>query len=131
MAVTMVTASTMMGLGSSSLSPSRTSLSSGFVKPIVVDDPLRQVKAYGGRGSREDDGGDGKGLSWKLPVLGTQQLGKVGPAFGLGTSCDLGFDIGLLGCARFGPGISGLQVVLSLGAGCGVCLGFGVAIQKE
>ncbi|KAM2693640.1 hypothetical protein EV2_007790 [Malus domestica] len=49
MAVTMVTASTMMGLGSSSLSPSRTSLSSGFVKPIVVDDPLRQVKAYGGR----------------------------------------------------------------------------------
>ncbi|KAM1714641.1 hypothetical protein ACFX12_025217 [Malus domestica] len=49
MATTMATASTVMGLLNSSLLPSRTSLSSGFVKPIVVDDPLRQVKASGGR----------------------------------------------------------------------------------
>ncbi|CAN6692071.1 unnamed protein product [Malus baccata var. baccata] len=49
MAATMATASTVMGLGSSSLSPSRTCLSSGFVKPIVVGNPLRQVRASGGR----------------------------------------------------------------------------------
>ncbi|KAM1513618.1 hypothetical protein ACFX1Z_025024 [Malus domestica] len=45
----MATASTVVGLGNSSLLPSRISLSSGFVKPIVVDNPLRQVKAFGGR----------------------------------------------------------------------------------
>ncbi|TQD73096.1 hypothetical protein C1H46_041366 [Malus baccata] len=49
MAATMATASTVTGLGSSSLSPSRTCLSSGFVKPIVVGNPLRQVRASGGR----------------------------------------------------------------------------------
>ncbi|RXH83372.1 hypothetical protein DVH24_005625 [Malus domestica] len=49
MAATMATASTVMGLGSSSLSPSRTCLSSGFVKPIVVGNPLRQDRASGGR----------------------------------------------------------------------------------
>ncbi|KAM2957955.1 hypothetical protein FF2_024872 [Malus domestica] len=114
MVATMATASTVMGLGNSSLLPSRISLFSGFVKPIVVDDPLRQVKASGGRGSIEDDGGDGKG-----------------PTFGLGAGCDLGLDIGLLSYAGFGPEIPGLQVGLSLGAGYGVGLGFGVAIQKE
>ncbi|KAM1077975.1 hypothetical protein ACFX15_024595 [Malus domestica] len=141
MVATMATASTVMGLGNSSLLPSRISLFSGFVKPIVVDDPLRQVKASGGRftcsfqkywlrrdlnrrenefgmmgsrGSIEDDGGDGKGST-----------------FGLGAGCDLGLDIGLLSYAGFGPGIPGLQVGLSLGVGFGVGLRFGVAIQKE
>ncbi|XP_068320801.1 uncharacterized protein [Pyrus communis] len=84
----------------------------------------------GSRGSREDDGGAGKGLLWKLPILRTQQLGKVGPAFGLGAGCGLGFGIGLLGGAGFGPGIPGLQVGFGLGAGCGVGLGFGYGVGR-
>ncbi|XP_009370657.3 glycine-rich cell wall structural protein 1 [Pyrus x bretschneideri] len=84
----------------------------------------------GSRGSREDDGGEGKGWLWKLPVLKSQQLGKVGPAFGLGVGCGVGFGIGLLGGAGFGPGIPGLQVGFGLGAGCGVGLGFGYGVGK-
>ncbi|KAM1242615.1 hypothetical protein ACFX2G_034953 [Malus domestica] len=68
----------------------------------------------GSGGSREDDGENEKGLLWKLPILGTQQLGKVGPAFGLDGGCGLGFGIGFLGGAGFGPGIPGLQVGLGL-----------------
>uniref|UniRef100_A0A5B7CD93 Photosystem I subunit O n=1 Tax=Davidia involucrata TaxID=16924 RepID=A0A5B7CD93_DAVIN len=57
MAATMATASTIIGLGSSSLSsPSRisspkpTSLSSGFLKsPVTARNPLRQAHASGGK----------------------------------------------------------------------------------
>ncbi|XP_008229763.1 PREDICTED: photosystem I subunit O [Prunus mume] len=49
MAANMATASTVIGLSSSSLSPKRTCLSSGFVKPTAVGNPLRQARASGGR----------------------------------------------------------------------------------
>ncbi|KAM1175211.1 uncharacterized protein LOC126601999 [Malus sylvestris] len=77
------------------------------------------------RESRENDEEDGKGLSWKLPILGTQGL-----AFGLGAGCGLGFGICFLGDAGFGPGIPGLQVGLGLGVGCGVGLGFSYDVEK-
>lgn len=38
-----------------------------------------------------------KGLIWKLPQLKFKEVGKVGPAFGLGAGCGLGFGIGLVG----------------------------------
>lgn len=44
-----------------------------------------------------DQGGELKGLAWKLPHVNSKQLGKLGPAFGLGAGCGLGFGIGLLG----------------------------------
>lgn len=43
------------------------------------------------------NGDDEKGLLWKLPVLKSNNLGKVGPGFGIGAGCGLGFGIGLLG----------------------------------
>lgn len=38
-----------------------------------------------------------KGLLWKLPPLKSNQLGKLGPAFGIGAGCGVGFAFGLLG----------------------------------
>ncbi|KAL6268891.1 hypothetical protein ACE6H2_025802 [Prunus campanulata] len=84
----------------------------------------------GGRDREERDEEEGKGLLWKLPVIKTPQLGKVGPAFGVGVGCGLGFGVGLLGGLGFGPGIPGLQVGFGLGAGCGVGLGFGYGVGK-
>ncbi|KAG2710052.1 hypothetical protein I3843_04G006800 [Carya illinoinensis] len=72
-----------------------------------------------------DQGGELKGLAWKLPHVNSKQLGKLGPAFGLGAGCGLGFGIGLLGGVGLGPGIPGLQVGIGFGAGCGIGLGFG------
>lgn len=80
-----------------------------------------------GRGEEEDEE---KGLMWKLPKLKSKQLGKVGPAFGLGAGCGLGFGIGLLGGAGFGPGFPGLQVGVGFGAGCGVGIGFGYGMGR-
>jgi hypothetical protein len=74
-------------------------------------------------GIRRDD--DPKGLLWKLPELNSNQLGKLGPAFGVGAGCGLGLGIGVLGGMGFGPGIPGMQVGFGVGAGCGVGLGFG------
>lgn len=71
-----------------------------------------------------------KGLIWKLPQLKLKEVGKVGPAFGLGAGCGLGFGIGLVGGAGFGPGIPGLQVGFGFGAGCGVGLGFGYGVGR-
>ncbi|KAJ7975561.1 glycine-rich protein [Quillaja saponaria] len=71
-----------------------------------------------------------KGLLWKLPVLKTRNLGKMGPAFGVGAGCGVGFGVGLLGGAGFGPGIPGLQVGFGFGAGCGVGIGFGYGVGK-
>lgn len=71
-----------------------------------------------------------KGLLWKLPVVRTKQLGKVGPAFGVGTGCGIGFGVGLIGGTGFGPGFPGLQLGFGFGAGCGVGLGFGYGIGR-
>ncbi|KAK7268964.1 hypothetical protein RIF29_21676 [Crotalaria pallida] len=80
--------------------------------------------------SNGSDGGEKKGLVWKLPELKSNDFGKVGPAFGLGAGCGLGFGVGLLGGVGFGPGIPGFQVGVGLGAGCGVGLGFGYGVGK-
>ncbi|PON95131.1 glycine-rich protein [Trema orientale] len=80
-----------------------------------------------GREEREE--GE-KGLLWKLPVVKSKQLGKLGPAFGLGAGCGFGFGIGLLGGAGFGPGIPGLQLGVGIGVGCGVGVGFGYGLGR-
>ncbi|XP_052200798.1 uncharacterized protein LOC127807177 isoform X2 [Diospyros lotus] len=69
-----------------------------------------------------------KGLLWKLPAIKTKQLGKLGPAFGIGAGCGFGFGIGLIG--GFGPGIPGLQLGFGLGAGCGIGLGLGYGMGR-
>ncbi|XP_057793861.1 uncharacterized protein LOC131010377 [Salvia miltiorrhiza] len=71
-----------------------------------------------------------KGLLWKLPPLKSNQLGKLGPAFGIGAGCGFGFAFGLLGGAGFGPGIPGLQLGFGFGAGCGVGVGFGYGVGR-
>ena len=78
------------------------------------------------------NGGDGseKGLLWKLPVLKSKQLGRLGPGFGLGAGCGFGLGVGLIGGAGFGPGIPGLQLGIGFGAGCGVGFGFGYGVGR-
>lgn len=46
---------------------------------------------YGGRNQDE------KGLIWKLPVLKSEHLGRLGPAFGVGAGCGFGLAFGLIG----------------------------------
>lgn len=46
---------------------------------------------YGGRNQGE------KGLIWQLPVLKSEYLGRVGPAFGVGAGCGFGLALGLIG----------------------------------
>ncbi|KAF6139600.1 hypothetical protein GIB67_033604 [Kingdonia uniflora] len=80
----------------------------------------------GGGGGGESRLNDGvKGFLWKLPVVKSKQLGKLGPGFGLGAGCGIGLGFGLIGGAGIGPGIPGLQFGFGLGAGCGVGIGFG------
>lgn len=56
------------------------------------------------KGRKEgEEGEEEKGLVWKLPQLKSKQLGKLGPAFGIGAGCGLGFGIGLLGGTRLSP----------------------------
>jgi len=55
------------------------------------------------------NGDDDKGLLWKLPVIKSDQLGKVGPAFGIGAGCGLGFGAGLLGGSLLNPTLHLLQ----------------------
>lgn len=44
------------------------------------------------------DGDDeDKALIWKLPVIKSKDLGKLGPAFGYGVGCGFGLGVGLLG----------------------------------
>ncbi|CAL0328662.1 unnamed protein product [Lupinus luteus] len=71
-----------------------------------------------------------KGLLWNLPVIKSNDFGKLGPAFGFGAGCGLGFGVGILGGVGIGPGIPGLQVGFGLGAGCGIGLGFGYGMGK-
>lgn len=46
---------------------------------------------------KEMNGEDDKGLVWKLPEVRSRELGKVGPAFGVGIGCGFGLAIGLIG----------------------------------
>ncbi|XP_026435315.1 uncharacterized protein LOC113333040 isoform X1 [Papaver somniferum] len=83
-----------------------------------------------GDGRRERRDNDDKGLLWKLPVIKTNELGKLGPAFGIGVGFGLGVGIGFLGGVGIGPGIPGLQLGAGFGAGCGVGAGFGYGMGK-
>ncbi|WCJ28754.1 glycine-rich protein [Euphorbia peplus] len=80
------------------------------------------MNSYG----RSDD--EEKGLLWKLPELKLKDIGKVGPAFGLGGGCGVGFGVGLVGGFGIGPGIPGLQLGFGFGAGCGIGYGFGYGV---
>ncbi|WOL14294.1 hypothetical protein Cni_G23074 [Canna indica] len=71
-----------------------------------------------------------KGLLWKLPVVKTEDLGKLGPAFGLGIGCGVGVGVGLFGGTGIGAGLPGLQLGVGAGAGCGIGLGFGYGMGK-
>lgn len=44
-----------------------------------------------------DDSDDEKGLLWKLPVIKSKQVGKLGPGFGFGVGCGFGLGAGLIG----------------------------------
>ncbi|XP_022773584.1 uncharacterized protein LOC111315816 isoform X2 [Durio zibethinus] len=88
-----------------------------------------EMNGNGRRQRMEVENGD-RGLIWRLPHLKLKDVGKVGPAFGLGAGCGLGFGLGLIGGAGFGPGIPGLQVGFGFGAGCGVGLGFGYGVGR-
>lgn len=46
---------------------------------------------------RRSIGDDDKGLLWRLPKVRIKDVGKVGPAFGLGFGCGFGFGAGLIG----------------------------------
>ncbi|XVE70311.1 hypothetical protein DITRI_Ditri10aG0062300 [Diplodiscus trichospermus] len=87
------------------------------------------MNGNGRKQRREVEDGD-RGLIWKLPQLKIKDVGRVGPAFGLGAGCGLGFAFGLVGGAGFGPGFPGLQVGFGFGAGCGVGLGFGYGVGR-
>lgn len=59
-----------------------------------------------------DEKDDDKGLLWKLPQLKSKDIGKLGPAFGLGAGCGFGFGLGLLGGISFHSFISFLYSFL-------------------
>ncbi|RWW22539.1 hypothetical protein BHE74_00017722 [Ensete ventricosum] len=85
-------------------------------------------------------GGGDKGLLWRLPVLKTKDLGKVGPGIGFGAGCGVGFGVGLVGgsglyihllnVSGIGAGFPGLQLGFGFGAGCGIGLGFGYGVGR-
>ncbi|GAA0162294.1 hypothetical protein LIER_18417 [Lithospermum erythrorhizon] len=77
------------------------------------------------------DSDEEKGLLWsKLPVLKSNNLGRLGPAIGIGAGCGFGFALGLIGGTGFGPGIPGMQLGFGFGAGCGIGVGFGYGVGK-
>ncbi|KAH7282387.1 hypothetical protein KP509_35G028200 [Ceratopteris richardii] len=73
---------------------------------------------------------DDKGLLWRLPVVRTPELGKLGPGFGYGIGCGAGLGVGIIGGAGLGFGFPGLHFGAGLGAGCGVGIGFGYGLGK-
>ncbi|XP_031490752.1 uncharacterized protein LOC116257878 isoform X2 [Nymphaea colorata] len=77
-----------------------------------------------------DSDENNKGLLWKLPVVKSRHLGKLGPGFGYGAGCGVGLGIGLLGGAGLGFGIPGLQFGFGVGAGCGIGIGFGYGVGR-
>ncbi|GAB2235180.1 hypothetical protein Droror1_Dr00027673 [Drosera rotundifolia] len=76
----------------------------------------------GGRGDNRNKGLE-KGFLWRLPTLKHNDLGRLGPTFGIGAGCGLGVGVGLIG--GLGLGIPGLSFGVGVGAGCGVGIGFG------
>ncbi|CAA7396564.1 unnamed protein product [Spirodela intermedia] len=84
----------------------------------------------GGDPGDEDGGSRESGPFWKLPVLKTGDLGKLGPGVGFGAGCGVGFGVGLFGGAGVGLGFPGLKFGFGAGAGCGVGLGFGYGLGK-
>ncbi|KAJ8484228.1 hypothetical protein OPV22_016713 [Ensete ventricosum] len=71
-----------------------------------------------------------KGFVWKLPVVKTDDLGKLGPGLSFGAGCGVGVGIGLFGGAGLGAGFPGLRFGIGAGAGCGIGLGFGYGMGK-
>ncbi|RRT56609.1 hypothetical protein B296_00028440 [Ensete ventricosum] len=61
-----------------------------------------------------------KGFAWKLPVVKTEDLGKLGPGLSFGAGCGVGV----------GAGFPGLRFGIGVGAGCGIGLGFGYGMGK-
>ncbi|CAL4981681.1 unnamed protein product [Urochloa decumbens] len=82
-------------------------------------------KKLGGGG-----GADQKALLWRLPEITSNEIGKIGPAFGLGIGCGAGAGVGFFGGAGLGFGIPGLTLGFGVGAGCGVGIGFGYGMGK-
>ncbi|PKU74071.1 keratin-associated protein 19-2 [Dendrobium catenatum] len=74
--------------------------------------------------------GVNKGLLWRLPVVKSKNLGKLGPGFGFGAGCGVGVGVGLFGGAGLGAGFPGLQFGVGIGAGCGIGFGFGYGMGK-
>ncbi|EEE51904.1 hypothetical protein OsJ_33500 [Oryza sativa Japonica Group] len=105
-----------------------------------------------GSGSKKKSGGgdDQRPLLWRLPEVTSTELGKIGPAFGLGVGCGVGAGVGFFGeisklasgCsgiirslgfirgAGLGYGFPGLTLGFGVGAGCGVGFGFGYGLGK-
>ncbi|KAJ7294133.1 hypothetical protein O6H91_Y276200 [Diphasiastrum complanatum] len=40
---------------------------------------------------------EAKGLVWRLPLVRAADVGKLGPAFGLGMGCGVGVGVGIVG----------------------------------
>lgn len=62
-----------------------------------------------GSGSKKKSGGgdDQRPLLWRLPEVTSTELGKIGPAFGLGVGCGVGAGVGFFGGAGLGYGFPG------------------------
>ncbi|CAA7404579.1 unnamed protein product [Spirodela intermedia] len=75
-------------------------------------------------------GGGEKGVFWRLPVVRSKELGKLGPGVGIGAGCGVGLGLGLFGGAGVGLGFPGLSLGFGVGAGCGVGLGFGYGVGR-
>lgn len=67
--------------------------------------PPKRSKRHRQLGCEEEaadmDGDDERGLIWRLPVVKTNDLGKLGPGFAIGAGCGLGFGVGLIGGLHF------------------------------
>jgi hypothetical protein len=44
-----------------------------------------------------DDDDSKRGLAWKLPLVKSKELGKIGPAMGYGIGCGFGLGAGIIG----------------------------------
>jgi hypothetical protein len=77
-----------------------------------------------------DDDDSKRGLAWKLPLVKSKELGKIGPAMGYGIGCGFGLGAGIIGGAGIGIGVPGVQFGFGIGAGCGVGLGFGYGVGR-
>lgn len=59
--------------------------------------PDGEGKAMGTAKAGKRGGGGDKGLLWRLPEVTSRELGKIGPAFGLGFGCGVGAGVGFFG----------------------------------